>query len=173
MLMFYLEKIFNPPETCEWKHIPEEEFSRWTINLANNTVTKSVYNNKVGSVFVNMLDFPIINENYRGKPYCYLFATSLIEYTRTALVKKDLCGNELDKVWYMENHYVTESWFFPTPGGTAEDDGVLFNLAYDGELKQSYVMLMDAITLEPFARSYLPHRVPWSAHGYLFPEAQF
>ena len=46
-------------------------------------------------------------------------------------------------------------------------------LAYDGELKQSYMMLLDAKTLEVVATAYLPHNIPWSAHGYHFPEAQF
>lgn len=169
-----VDKIFNPPETTDWKHVKTDEFGRWTINLAKNTVTKSLFVDSTNNTFVNILDFPSINENYRGKPYCYLYGYSIIDYTRTAIVKKDLCNTGLDKVYYRENHYVSELWFFPTPGeGLAEDDGVLFTVSYDGELKKSYIMLMDAVTLEPIATSYLPRRVPWSAHGYLFPEAQF
>ena len=89
-------------------------------------------------------------------------------------MKKDLCKDGGDKVWYRENHYVSEAWFFPTPGDSLpEDDGVLFTLVFDGELKRSYIMLMDPVTLESIAVSYLPVNIPWSAHGYLFPEAQF
>ncbi len=142
--------------------------------MINNTVTKSLFVNSINNTFVNMLDFPMINENYRGKPYCYLYGVSLIDYTRTAIVKKDVCNVGQDKVWYTENHYVSEVWFFPTPGESLpEDDGILFTLVFDGELKRSYIMLMDAVTLESVAVSYLPVNVPWSAHGYLFPEAQF
>jgi carotenoid cleavage dioxygenase-like enzyme len=170
--------MLNPPETSNWQHVPDDEFSRWTLNLATGKAVKSIFLNQVDNIFVNMLDFPKINEEYRGLEYCYLYAESIVDYTRTAIVKKNVCDPSKDVVWYKENHYVSEVWFFPTPasereGELAEDDGVLMTLVYDGERRMSYMMLLDAMSMESIATSYLPHRVPWSAHGHLFPEAQF
>ena len=56
-------------------------------------------------------------------------------------------------------------------GAVEEDDGVLLSVVFDGARGQSYLLLLDAVSLAPVARSYLPHNIPWSAHGLHFPEA--
>ena len=61
----------------------------------------------------------------------------------------------------------------PSPAGEGEDDGVLVTVAFDGEKEQSYLLLLDAISFKEIDRAYLPHIVPWSAHGMHFPEAKF
>ena len=43
-------------------------------------------------------DFPTINENHRGKRYCYTYGVSSFSISRHALVKKNLCNSEEDKV---------------------------------------------------------------------------
>lgn len=165
--------MFNPPAVTDWKHIPENEFARYKINLATGNITRSTFDNKLNSVFANMFDFPMINEQHRGKEYCFVYGVSMVDYTRTAIVKKDVCGTSSDKVWYKENHYMSEIWFFPSPKAKTEDDGVLMTIAFDGEAQRSYLLLLDAVSLETVAISYLPQNVPWSAHGMHFPEAQF
>ena len=168
-----VDNLLQPPATTEWKFIEENEFARWRINLNTGKVTKQSFRNETDSIFANMIDFPMINENYRGKEYCYVYGVSLVDYTRTAIVKKNVCRSGEDKIWYKENHYLSEIWFHQSPNSTVEDDGVLMTLAFDGERKQSYMMIIDALTLETIATSYLPHNIPWSAHGYHFYEAQF
>merc|ERR1711915_937849 len=74
---------------------------------------------------------------------------------------------------YKENHYVGEAHFLPKPGGKSEDDGVLITIVFDGPKKQSYLLLLDAKSFTPINHSYLPHNIPWSAHGMFFPEATF
>jgi carotenoid cleavage dioxygenase-like enzyme len=56
-------------------------------------------------------------------------------------------------------------------GAKSEDDGVLMSVVFDGPRAQSYLLLLDAVSMEPLARAYLPHNIPWSAHGLHFPEA--
>jgi beta,beta-carotene 9',10'-dioxygenase len=56
-------------------------------------------------------------------------------------------------------------------GAEEEDDGVLMSIVFNGEREQSYLLLLDARSLEQIARAYLPHNIPWSAHGLHFPEA--
>ena len=41
---------------------------------------------------------------------------SAFAYSRTALVKKNVCTSEDDKVLYKENHYMSEMHFLPNPG---------------------------------------------------------
>jgi carotenoid cleavage dioxygenase-like enzyme len=45
------------------------------------------------------------------------------------------------------------------------------SVVFDGPRAQSYLLLLDAVSMEPLARAYLPHHSPWSAHGLHFPEA--
>ena len=59
------------------------------------------------------------------------------------------------------------------PDGTSEDDGALITIGYDGNRQQSYLLLLDARTFTPLNTAYLPHNIPWSAHGIHFPEAKF
>ena len=56
-------------------------------------------------------------------------------------------------------------WFIPNPKAKSEDDGVLITIVFDGEKEKSYILLMDAITFSPLNTAYLPHAIPWSAHG--------
>ena len=37
------------------------------------------------------LDFPAINEEYRGRPYCFVWGWTARNYSRIVLVKKNLC----------------------------------------------------------------------------------
>ena len=77
----------------------KQTYFRYTLNLNTNKVVRSTFSNKINSVFANMIDWPIINEEYRGKEYCYVYGVSLVDYTRTALVKKHVCGDSSgDKV---------------------------------------------------------------------------
>ena len=63
--------------------------------------------------------------------------------------------------------------FIPRPGGEAEDDGILITIGFDGPKEQSYLLILDAKTFTPINTAFLPHNIPWSAHGMHFPEANF
>merc|ERR1719325_330603 len=172
-----LENMLNPPEEIdEDTHVSTtngEEATRFTINVEKEIVEKSTFPNTIGSKFINTFDFPTINEEYRGRKYCIVYGMSAIAYSRVALVKKNLCNSDEDKVFYRKNHYMGEMHFMPRPDGVAEDDGVLITVGYDGEKEQSYLLVLDAATFAPLNTAYLPHNIPWSAHGMHFPEATF
>jgi carotenoid cleavage dioxygenase-like enzyme len=67
---------------------------------------------------------------------------------------------------------MSEMHFLANPAARSEDDGVLITIGFDGPRDQSYLLLMDAATLAPIDRAFLPHNIPWSAHGMHFPEAK-
>jgi len=171
-----LDNMMNPPaagtKEAAISTTEGEELTRYNINIETGQVKVSKFDNIIKSRYINNFDFPMINENFRGKKYCYLYGWSAFAYSRTALVKKNVCDSTKDKVWYKENHYSSEMHFLPNPAGRAEDDGVLITIVFDGEKEQSYFLLMDAKTMTPINKAYLPHNIPWSAHGMWFPEAQ-
>merc|ERR1712168_762207 len=136
------DKLQNPPAEANYTHNPLMEFSRYTINMKTDTISRSTFKNPRESVFVNMIDYPRINEEFRGREYCFTYGISMIDYTRTALVKKDVCGESSgDKFWYKENHYLSEIWFFASPDAANEDDGVILTIAFNGEREESYLLL--------------------------------
>ena len=97
-----LENMLNPPEEIdEDTHVSTtngEEATRFTINVEKEIVEKSTFPNTIGSKFINTFDFPTINEVYRGRKYCIVYGMSAIAYSRVALVKKNLCNSDEDKV---------------------------------------------------------------------------
>ena len=44
---------------------------------------------------------------------------------------------------------MSEMHFLPRPGGTAEDDGVLITIGFDGPREKSYLLFIDATTFTP------------------------
>ena len=90
-----------------------------------------------------------------------------------ALVKKNTCDATKDRVLYTENHYATEMSFIANPDAKSEDDGVLVTISYDGERQQSYFVVIDALSFEIIDKAWMPHDIPWSAHGMHFPEAKW
>jgi len=123
--------------------------------------------------WITSFDFPTINEAYRGRRYCYAYGVVAIDYAFMALVKKSLCDDapEKDRVYRVDNHYFSEANFVANPEGTSEDDGVLVTIGHDGVKGRSYLLILDAKTLEPINQAFSPHRIPYSFHGNFFGEA--
>merc|ERR1711936_234787 len=166
--------MINPPEHWNRTESNDMTLHRYHIDLkTDGGVRVHVYEDKTPEdYFLNHFDFPIINEEYRGKKYCILYGWSAYLYSRNALVKKNVCDNSLSKVMYLENHYSGEMFFVANPEQKSEDDGVLLATVFDGEKEKSYLLVLDAATFKPLNKAYLPHNIPFSFHGMYFPEAQ-
>ena len=105
--------------------------------------------------------------------YCIIYGWSSYDYSRIGLVKKNVCDYTKDQVLYQDNHYPSEMYFIAHPEAKSEDDGVLVSITYDGEKEKSYFVVIDALTFTEIDKAYLPHNIPWSAHGMHFPEAKW
>ena len=195
--------MLNPPEPgsqeADVSSTGDLQLTRQRINLNTKDVTLNTFPNTIKSKFINKFDLPTINEQHRGKQYCIIYGVSAYVYSRTAVIKKNVCNSREDKVrklcsrsviikgrkltvlnlmlkrltinviriqvWYKENHYTSELSFIPNPNATEEDDGLLITIVYDGEQEKSYFLLINASTFSPVNMAYLPHAIPWSAHG--------
>ena len=97
-----LENMLNPPaegtKEAEISTTEHFEATRYKINTDTGDVTTNTFPNTINSKFINNFDFPTINEDYRGQAYCYAYGLSAYAYSRTALVKKNVCNPEEDKV---------------------------------------------------------------------------
>jgi carotenoid cleavage dioxygenase-like enzyme len=61
--------------------------------------------------------------------------------------------------------YPGEPVFLPEPGGEREDAGVLLAVTLDAVRERSYLLALDAGTLEELARATVPHVIPFGFHG--------
>merc|ERR1712038_2243631 len=176
-----LKNMLNPPEnSTSWdtSTCGPNEVTRYIINIETEEVTSSTFPNllqgQTTARFVNKFDMGVINEAYRGQKYCIIYGWSSFDYSRIALVKKNVCDASKDKVLQADNHYPTEMYFIADPEGSEEDDGVLVSVAFDGELERSYLLLLDAKSFSEIDRAYLPYNIPFPlSHGMHFPEAKW
>lgn len=147
------------------------EISRYIIDMRAMTLVNTKFPTNPKYPFTNFFDIPAINEKYRHSKYCFVYGVSFKKdfknFANTALVKKDVCGNN-DKVWYTEGHYPLEMWFVPTPNSTREDDGILLSPVLHGEKKESYLLMLNATTMLEMNKAYLNTRLPFTIHGQYF-----
>jgi carotenoid cleavage dioxygenase-like enzyme len=176
-----LKNMLNPPEnSTSWdtSTCGKHELTRYTMNIETGQISYSTFPNLLRGTsnarFVNKFDMGVINEAYRGREYCIIYGWSAFDYSRNALVKKNVCDASKDKVLYWENHYPTEMYFIANPEGSDEDDGVLVSISFDGALERNYLLLLDAKSFEEIDRAYLPHNIPFPlSHGHHFPDAKW
>jgi beta,beta-carotene 9',10'-dioxygenase len=72
--------------------------------------------------------------------------------------------------WREEGCHPGEPVFVARPDGTEEDDGVLLSVVLDTRDKRSFLLVLDAATLNERARAVVPHHIPFGFHGNHFPE---
>lgn len=71
---------------------------------------------------------------------------------------------------FANNIEIGEAVFVASANSKEEDDGYLLFFAYDPNINNSYLMILDAknITDEPLAKILMPRRVPDGLHGNWF-----
>ena len=103
-----------------------------------------------------------------GKPYGYAYGVDAAGRDGwsafDALVKIDVRGRSV-ATWRAPGAYPGEPLFVGRPGATDEDDGVLLSVVLDTNEAASYLLVLDARTLEERARAIAPHAIPFGFHG--------
>ncbi len=86
------------------------------------------------------------------------------------IVRADL-GTGACERWEEPGSFPGEPVFVAAPrssngaGEPAEDDGVLLSVVLDGERGTSFLLALDAHSLEELARAEVPHAIPFGFHG--------
>ena len=148
-----------------------------------NCNTSIFYSKKMTSKFNNeraymysyknqtyIFEMPCMNKFYRGRAYRYVYGVGNREkFTKWSVVKHNVNTGEQ---WVYDaplNDFTGEPIFVPHPNSTAEDDGVLLNLILNGTKRKSYMLLLNASTMQPITSFELPLRVPFDTHGLWIP----
>ncbi|MGH6735240.1 MAG: carotenoid oxygenase family protein [Methyloceanibacter sp.] len=116
------------------------------------------------------LELPRINyKAHAGKPYRYVWGTG-IEVKGDfldSILKVDIETGTVAR-WYEPGLYPGEPVFVPAPSAQAEDEGVLLSVVLDVVKDRSFLLVLDARTLEEKARAEAPHAIPFHFHGNYF-----
>lgn len=116
------------------------------------------------------IELPRINGNrYNGRPYRYVWGASHLDSSSflDRIIKIDVTDNEVT-TWEENGCYPGEPVFVERPDPNAEDDGVVLSVVLDAETETSFLLILDAATLEEIGRADVPHHIPFGFHGQYF-----
>ncbi|XP_068175275.1 retinal Mueller cells isomerohydrolase-like [Antennarius striatus] len=151
-----------------------EEQGKNLVSLSYTTATAVLHSD--GTVWLEpevlfsgsrqAFEFPQINYSLcRGKKYSFAYGLGLNHFIPDRIVKLNVQTKET-QVWQEEESYPSEPLFIPTPGATEEDDGVLLSVVVKpGAERPSFLLVLDAATLEEVARAEVNVIIPVTLHG--------
>ena len=140
---------------------------RYRISLDDGRVAEEQLSDAI-------LELPRIDYRERnGRPYRYVYGVGVDGEPTDPdfvdeLTKIDVESGE-SRSWREPGAYPGEPVFVPSPEpDRREDDGVLLSVVLDGLGSGSYLLVLDAGTLEELGRARVPHHIPFGFHGQYF-----
>ena len=160
--------VFDDPQIVEdlylerlraGKPVARPELRRFRINPNAGTVGSERLSD--AAIELPRINYGRCNE----RPYRYVWGVGMGESGwLEAIVKADLETRETT-VWSEPGCFAGEPVFVAEPDGAAEDDGVLLSIVLDSERGNSFLLVLDAASLEELARAEAPHHIPFGFHG--------
>ena len=111
------------------------------------------------------LDLPRINYGRcNERPYRYAWGVGFGGGWIDRIVKADVVERR-STVWSEEDCFPGEPVFVAAPDAEGEDEGVLLSVVFDGRKGNSFLLVLDARSLDELARAEVPHHIPFGFHG--------
>ena len=111
------------------------------------------------------IELPRINYGrVNERPYRYVWGVGAASGWLDRIVKADLAAHT-STVWAEDGSFPGEPVFVAAPDAEREDDGVLLSVVLDGHKGNSFLLVLDAGSLEELARAEAPHHIPFGFHG--------
>jgi carotenoid cleavage dioxygenase-like enzyme len=152
----YLERLRNG------KPLAQPSLERFRISTGSGTVAAE-------RLVDEPIELPRINYGRcNERPYRYAWGVGSDGGWLDRIVKADVVERSATK-WSEEGSYPGEPVFVATPDGEDEDDGVLLSVVLDGRKGNSFLLVLDAASLDELARAEVPHHIPFGFHGQFAP----
>jgi beta,beta-carotene 9',10'-dioxygenase len=111
------------------------------------------------------MELPRINYGRcNERPYRYAWGAGSAGAWIDRIVKADVVERR-STTWAEEGCYPGEPVFVPAPEAVDEDAGVLLSVVFDGRKGNSFLLVLDAASLDELARAEVPHHIPFGFHG--------
>ncbi|PIA93926.1 Retinoid isomerohydrolase [Cercospora beticola] len=117
-------------------------------------------------------DLQQCNPEYRMKPHRYVW--SVLDRGKSSFLD-GLCKTDVETktalIWEKPRHTPGEPIFIPAPRALAEDEGCVLSVGFDGDSGASYLLCLDAQTMEEVGRAEVGRPVGFGFHGAHVPAA--
>ena len=111
------------------------------------------------------IELPRINYmRCNERPYRYVWGVGADAGWLDRIVKADVTERSAT-VWSEDGCFPGEPVFVARPDARDEDDGVLLSVVFDGRSERSFLLVLDAASLEELGRAEVPHQIPFGFHG--------
>ena len=111
------------------------------------------------------IELPRINYGRcNERPYRYTWGVGSDGGWLDRIVKADVVEGR-STTWAEPGCFPGEPVFVAAPEGTEEDEGVLLSIVLDGEKGNSFLLVLDAGSMDELARAEVPHHIPFGFHG--------
>jgi len=113
------------------------------------------------------LELPRINyqqKNTRHYRYAYGAGNTVPGNFLDDITKIDVQTGDAT-VWYTKDHYPSEPVFVQQPGTEKEDEGILLSVVVNSTNNTTFLLALDASTMEEMARATVPEVIPFGFHG--------
>ncbi len=111
------------------------------------------------------LELPRINYGRcNERPYRYVWGLGIGHGWLDRIVKADVVERR-STTWSEENCFPGEPVFVAAPDADDEGEGVLLSIVLDGRKGNSFLLVLDARSLDELARAEVPHHIPFGFHG--------
>jgi all-trans-8'-apo-beta-carotenal 15,15'-oxygenase len=143
--------------------------TRLTVDLASGKVASRTWDTGQAN------EFPFVNPARVGKRHRYVyFLCSPADRPlglQQHLAKLDVESGTVTRHAFGPDGYPGEPLFVPTPGGGAEDDGIVVTQVFDATRKRTDIVGLDARDIggKPLFVGHLRHHVPFCLHGTFTP----
>jgi carotenoid cleavage dioxygenase-like enzyme len=111
------------------------------------------------------IELPRINYGRcNERPYRYVWGVGSAGGWLDRIVKGDVVSRT-SQIWQQDGAFPGEPVFVAAPDARDEDEGVLLSVVLDGRQETSFLLVLDAHSLEELARAEVPHPIPFGFHG--------
>jgi beta,beta-carotene 9',10'-dioxygenase len=111
------------------------------------------------------IELPRINYGRcNEREYRYAWGVGFASGWLDRIVKADVAART-STVWAETGCYPGEAVFVAAPDAEREDDGVLLSVVLNGRTGNSFLLVLDASSLQELARAEVPHQIPFGFHG--------
>jgi carotenoid cleavage dioxygenase len=140
----------------------ETRIHRWRFDLTTGNTKEEVLSER-------LMEFPMINGGYAGRPYRYTYnmTTEPGWFLFNGIVKLDVNTGEEEHYAFEPGVFASETAMAPRVGATAEDDGYLVTFVTDmnNDTSECQLFAADDLAAGPIARLRLPERISSGTHA--------
>ena len=148
----------------DFSRTPVNQLYRYRLDLARESASGGLVSPKV-------IEFPTVNGAYFGRKHRFVYAGAASHPVKNAPLqtwsKMDVASGELVASYAPGRHFFAgEPEFVARADSSAEDDGYLVGLFFNGKTEVTELHIVDALVMtEPIAIIKLKHHVPYGLHG--------